>query len=395
MIMNETGRITLQLLFWACLAATAYTYFLYPLLLAVIEHLVRQRRQQADEGVATAANLPTVTIVVSAFNEEASLSAKIANCQAMDYPYEKLTFMIGSDGSTDGTNSILRTIRDSRFQTVIVENRSGKTEMLNRLMQQVDSAIVVFSDANTMYEPDAIRRLVVPFADGRVGCVIGKQILYAPDSHSCGTESLYWRYENWIKQRENVLGAVPSVNGSIFAIRRELYEPMPPGTITDDQVLGLRIMAAGWRGVFEPAAVAWEPVSTMADELRRRIRISAGNFQSMFLATRILNPMCGRVHFAFVSHKLLRWLVPMFLAGMLASNVLLAGEPFYGAALLMQGAFYGLGLLGLLMPNLAGILKVLAIPKYFLAMNAAILIGLIRFLRGRQQVTWFRAARRG
>ncbi len=389
----STSEIVVRILFWGSLAAVVYTYFLYPLLLNGLSRIQKNRHRAA--APLCGSELPKVTMVISAYNEEQVLPEKIRNCKKIDYPEDRISFLFGSDGSEDGTREILEAIRDRRFEVLIRPERRGKVQMLNTLVPRTQSDLVVFSDANTMYEPDAIREMVRLFADPRVGCVIGKQILYAPenDPESCRTESTYWRYENFIKTMESAFGAVPSVNGSIFAIRRELYRELPGQAITEDQVLGLRIMTEGHRGLFAEKAIAWEPVSTLTDELRRRIRISAGNFQSLFLVPRILDPRCGWVFFAFFSHKLLRWLVPFFLAVMLGSNLLLAGQPFYGSTMAAQGLFYLSGILGAAIPKLTGVFKILAIPKYFLAMNLAIVLGLARFLSGKQKVTWFKAAR--
>ena len=213
--------------------------------------------------------------------------------------------------------------------------------MLNRLMKMVTSDIVVFSDANTIYAPDAVRHLVKHFHSDSVGAVIGKLELTAPgnDAGACRTESLYWRYENRIKQMESALGAVPAINGGIFALRRELYQQLPAHAVTEDQVLGMKIMARGYRCLFAEQARAYEEVSNWAGELHRRIRISAGNFQSLFLVPAILNPRLGWIWFSFVSHKLLRWLVPFFLVGMFTANLFLAGRLFYGSSLILQGLF--------------------------------------------------------
>ena len=395
--MSDSGSEILTAIFWLSLAAVLYAYFLYPLLLLGLGRLRRHRDKQSDkmELLYNDSNLPAVTMVVSAYNEAAILQSKIANCQALDYPADKLSFLFGSDGSDDGTWRILRDIEDECFKAVHSRIRQGKVAMLNRLMKMVSSEIVVFSDANTMYEPEALRHLVEKFADPKVGCVIGKLELSAPANNpeACQTEGLYWRYENWIKERESTLGAVPTINGGIFAIRRELYEELPVHTVTEDQVLGMKIMVSGYRCLFSARARARETVSTLSGELRRRIRISAGNFQSLFLVPGILHPRCGWVSFAFFSHKLLRWLVPFFLFGMLSANILLAGEPFYGSTLVLQGLFYGSGLVGAALGKFSGVLKVLAVPKYFLAMNLAIVIGLARFLTKRQRVTWAKAQR--
>jgi len=395
--MTNAAEVLWRTIFWVSLGATAYTYFLYPVLLEAAAGWVQARRARRPTGAPpwSEADLPAVTMVISAYNERAVLPDKIANCRALDYPAGKLTFLIGSDGSTDGTAQWLAGMGDERFRTVHRPVRRGKAAMLNRLMKQVRSEIVVFSDANTVYAPEAVRQLVRRFADRRVGAAIGKLNLTAPagDAQVCRPEGLYWRYENRLKKLESVLGAVPTINGAIFAFRRELYAPAPRQAVTEDQVLGMKIMARGFRCVFAEDAEAQESVSTWRGELQRRVRISAGNFQSLFLAPGVLHPRCGWTWFAFVSHKLLRWLAPFFLAGMLTANLFLAGELFYGGTLLVQGLFYGLGLLGVVLSKASGAAKLLAAPRYFLTMNVAILVGLVRFLTGRQRVTWVRVPR--
>ncbi len=340
-------------------------------------------------------HLPTVTMVISAYNEEDILEDKIQNCQAIDYPTDKIKFLIGSDGSSDRTNDILKSITDERFQTIHSYERRGKVQMLNQLMGMVESQLVVFSDANTMYQTIAVKELVRKFDQENIGCVIGKLDLTVPqnDDQACQTEGLYWRYENKIKILESCLGIVPSINGGIFAIRTELFETLPAQSITEDQVLGMKIMTKGYRCVLAQKAQATENVSNFSGELKRRIRISAGNFQSLFLVPKILNPSSGPVSFAFISHKFLRWMVPFCMMVVLMSNLLLAGEIFYGSTLLLQGLFYGCGLISTALPKVTAGFKVLTIPKYFLAMNIAILIGFMRFISKRQQVTWNKAAR--
>lgn len=392
--MTESSSQFIRVVFWISFLAVAYTYFLYPLLLILVSS-IKQYLTTKSPLQKMSEDWPTVTMVVSAYNEEKVIAEKIHNCTQIDYPKDKITFVIGSDGSQDKTAEILSQVTDPRFSCLHIPARRGKVQMLNTLIHQVSSDLVVFSDANTIYQPDAIKHLVQKFQNPKVGCVIGKLNLVAPenDNQACQTESLYWRYENSIKKYESRLGIVPSINGGIFAIRRELYETLPAQAVTEDQVLGMKIMTRGYRCLFADQAQAFETVSNLAGELRRRIRISAGNFQSLFLVPRILNPFCGPVSFAFYSHKLLRWLVPFFLMIMLTANILLVGQLFYGSTLLAQGLFYTAGILGAILPKLGAGLKILTIPKYFLAMNIAIVIGFARFVTRRQKVTWSQAPR--
>ncbi len=384
-----------RVVFWVSLAVVIYTYAAYPALMMILARLVRRcGRTVSPAPGAAEENLPSVTMVISAYNEQSVMEQKIANCRALDYPADKLTFAIGSDGSDDATAAILRRVDDRRFRILLHPQRRGKVRMLNDLMEAVHAEIVVFSDANTMYDAQAIRQMTLPFADQRIGVVIGNlELRDAPSEGACRAEGAYWRFENAVKAAESAFAAVPAVNGGIFAIRRELFTPLPGQAITEDQVLGMKIMAQGYRCCQATAARAWEYVSDWRGEMRRRIRISAGNFQSLWLVRGILNPRLGRLWFTFVSHKLLRWLAPFCLVLMLAANTLLAGEPFYGGTLLAQGLFYAGGLMGALVGVSSGVLKVLAAPKYFLTMNLAIVLGLCRILSGRQRVTWARSAR--
>ena len=392
--MSLLGHHMLETVFWVNLGLIAYTYFLYPLALQVITSLRGRRRGMSpDLPSGDDDALPQVTMVISAYNEDSVLADKIKNCQEIDYPADKISFFIGLDGSDDASWAILHGVADERFRTLHSRIRRGKVQMINYLMKQVAGDIVVFSDANTMYRPDAVGQLVRQFDREDVGAVIGKLelIARADDASACRTESLYWRYENWLKQMESRLGAVSSINGGIFAIRRELYEEIPSQAVTEDQVLGMKIMVRGYRCLVADQARATESVSNFRGELRRRIRISAGNFQSLFLVPGILNPLRGWVSFSFVSHKLIRWMVPFCLLAVLLSNIFLIGSRPYGSALVFQAMFYASGLLGAVAP--VG-WKILAVPKYFLAMNLAILIGFGRFLGRRHRVTWAKASGR-
>ena len=388
--MNSLGHQMLESVFWVSLGMIVYTYFLYPLALQVIVSLRGWCQDVAlDFSPGDDDSLSQVTMVISAYNEEVMLPDKIKNCQEIDYPADKISFVIGSDGLNDASWKILAGVTDNRFRMFHSRIRRSKVQMVNYLMKQVSGDISVFSDANTMYRPDAVRQLVQRFDREEVGAVIGKldQMALADDASVCRTESLYWRYGNWLKEMESRLGAVSSINGGIFAIRRDLYEEIPSQAITKDQVLGMNIMVRGYRCLVADQARATESVSSFGGELRRQIRISAGNFQSVFLVPGILNPLRGWVNFAFVSHKLIRGLVPFYLLAVLLSNIFLAGSWPYGSALMLQTMFYASGLLGALFP--VG-WKILAIPKYFLARNVAILIGFGRFL-GRRHVTWTKA----
>jgi len=380
-------------IFWISLTLTIYTYFLYPIILKVSSWCLNIKEKHRRVKYM---NLPTVTMIISAYNEISCIEEKILNCKALDYPTDKITFLIGSDGSNDGTNEILTELQNNAFGVTIKTERQGKVAMLNDLAQKATSEIIVFSDANTIYDHDAIIQLVQHFETKSVGCAIGKLSLRDEQTttSNCSTEGLYWRYENVIKKLESKLGIVPTINGGIFAIRTHLYQQLPCNAITEDQVLGMKIMTQGYQCRFAETARAVEAVSTISGELKRRIRISAGNFQSLLFVPRILNPFTGPVSFAFISHKFIRWMVPFLMITMMLCNIYLATySPLFHFLLKSQIGFYLLAVVGAVMPNMAKIVKPMAICHYFVFMNFAILIGFYKFATNTQKTTWSVAKR--
>lgn len=392
--------------FWGCALALAHTYLLYPLLLVVLEAVrgaradlryVAGRRDRRRFAGERAGELPRVSLVVAAWNEAAVIGAKIRNSLALDYPADRLEVVIGSDGSDDGTDAIVAAAAaaDPRVRLAAGVKRSGKASVLNRTVPAASGTIVVLSDANTMLAQDAVRKLVRHFADPSVGAVCGRLRLHNPWLGGF-EERGYWVYESFLKLQEGRRGAVMGANGGLYAIRKRLFEPLPPDTIVDDFVVAMRCLLGGHRVVYDPEAVADE--ETTGDYRReriRRIRIAAGNFQALGLVGGLLHPRHGFAAFAFFSHKLLRWLVPFFLAFLLLANVSLLDRAFYRATLGAQVAFYGLALLGRVarLPGWSG--RIASAARYFVEMNVGLAQGFWRWLRGTQRVTWQRTARAG
>ena len=263
-------------IFWICLGLIAFSYLIYPGLIMVIAILF-PRSTKPDPG-----EYPEVVMVISAYNEESALREKIENCLEINYPEDKLRFVFGSDGSTDRTNEILAEA-PSRIQSIIFPEREGKIQVLNKLVPDIKEELVLFSDANTIYQPGSVKLLTAHFADPNVGGVCGKLNLVNP-SHTPGGagESLYWRYENLIKQAEGKIKSVISANGAIFAIRRDLYEPLPEDIIVNDDFSNtLTILRKNKRVVYDPRAIAEEKTSPdMESEFIRKVRISALNFNA-------------------------------------------------------------------------------------------------------------------
>ena len=272
--------------------------------------------------------------------------------------------------------------------------RRGKSGLLNAAIAETGGEILVLSDANTEYQPDAIRKLVRWFAAPEVHVVCGRVLLRDPVGGK-NVDSLYWRYENFLKQCEGRLGALLGANGPIYAIRRSAYVPIPGNTIVDDLVIPLlsKLRHKG-RIVYDDAAVAWEDTpASIGSEFRRRVRIGAGAYQSLPLLWRLLNPRHGWTAFAFFSHKLLRWLVPFLLLGMLVSSLFLLDRRFYQAALAAQAAAVAFSLAGAYLPGRGLPSKLLRVSTMFSGMNLALLVGFFRWLTTPQDGTWQRTTR--
>lgn len=387
--------------FWSAALLLAHTYFFYPLVLFAMEgvahvvHTIRfmrtggDRRRRARDEVA----LPTVSLVVAAYNEASCIQQKLENSLALDYPAERFEVLIGSDGSSDGTDDLVRRCEDARVR-LSPAPRAGKTTVLNRCVPAARGDIVVLSDANTMIDAAALRKLVRHFEDPEVGAVCGKLKLYNPTKQDY-EESAYWSYESLIKFYEGKRGAVVGANGGLYAIRRTLFQQLPPSTIVDDFVIPLRILEKGFKVVYEAEAVASEETTEDYDkEFGRRARIAAGNFQSLRMVPGLLLPTAGFPAFAFWSHKLLRWCAPALMGVALVANLFLLDSLFYRFTLLAQALFYAMAYLGK-----AGVLKrgtakrVASVAYYFVTMNLAIVVGFWRFLRNSQRAAWDRTAR--
>ncbi len=371
-------------IFWAALFLIVYTYLIYPVLLWLLA-AGRQRPEYAPLG-----EWPAASLIIAAHNEEAVLRAKLENALAMDYPAERLDIIVVSDASTDGTDRIAAEFAGRGVRLHRQAVRRGKTEAQNAGVRLARGEFVAFSDANSLYAPSALKRLLAPFADGRIGCVCGELQYANPDEQGAGKgEGLYWCYEQFLKRRESLLSSALGANGAIYALRRALFVELP-GDVISDFVAPLRAWRRGFRIAYEPTAVATEYSSgRFGDECRRRRRIVSRSLYGLWTEAGVLNPL---THFFFAfqmfSHKLLRWLVPVWLLVVLAVNIPLAGREYYGLLLALQVAFYGLAVLGLLWPERLGRYGLFYVPAYFTATNWGTLLGLLSFLMGRRHRVW-------
>jgi cellulose synthase/poly-beta-1,6-N-acetylglucosamine synthase-like glycosyltransferase len=376
-------------LFYLSLLLVLYTYLGYPLLSAALGLVLR--REVAKRPIE-----PLVSVLISAYNEESSIAATLENKLRLDYPPEKLEIIVVSDASTDGTDAIVAGFAQRSVRLLRQEPRAGKTCALNLAVPQARGEILVFSDANSLYAPDALRHLVANFADPTVGYVTG-QMVYAgedgtPVGDGCGA---YMRYENALRSLESRTGSVVGVDGGIDAVRAALYRPMNP-ELLPDFVLPLRVIEQGWRVVYEPRALLCESaLKEDADEYRMRVRVSLRAFWALLEMKRLLNPLRYPL-FAWQlwSHKVLRYLCFLFLACAYLSNALLWEHGlFFRALFLAQNVLYLCALsLGLL--ERIGIHgRFLTFSRYFCLLNVAAAHACGKFLLGRKQVLW--APRKG
>lgn len=383
-------------MFWGAALLLLHTYFFYPVILLLLDlarrAIGRLPPAADDQPFGPEADYPCVTLIVAAYNEASCIEEKIRNSLQIDYPADRFELLIGSDGSTDGTDEIVRRHVDGPVRFWRGE-RAGKASVLNACVPAASSGIVVLSDANTMIDAGAVKRLVRHFEDSEIGAVCGKLRLYNRTRREY-EESAYWTYESWIKAYEGKLGAVMGANGGLYAIRRRLFTPLPRNTIVDDFVIATRIIEQGFKMVYDAGAVAHEETTEDYEkEFKRRTRIAAGNFQSLTLVPHLLSPGLGFRAFAFWSHKVLRWFAPGLMAVAFAANLLLIARPLYAVLFAGQVLFYGLAFAGrekLLEGRLA---RIASVAYYFVTMNVALAVGFWRFACGVQGATWERTAR--
>jgi cellulose synthase/poly-beta-1,6-N-acetylglucosamine synthase-like glycosyltransferase len=384
----------MAILFWLATAVVAYTYVGFPLLVVL---RARLRPRPADRADVT----PTVSVVIAAHDEEGSIGARVDNLLGLDYPPDRIEFVIASDGSTDATVAEARRRGDPRVNVLDLP-RTGKATALNAAVAASRGEILVFSDANTAYAPDAIRVLVRSFADPAVGGVAGNQV-YLPASSASGPsdaaaatavgvgERSYWDFDRIVKDAESLGGSVISATGAMYAIRRELFREVPDG-VTDDFVTSTRVIAAGRRLVFEPAAIAYEPVAgSSRREYRRKVRIMTRGLRGVAVARDLLDPSRhGFYSLQLLTHKVLRRLMAIPLLVILVTSLFLWDEgPIYRVALVGQLAVYGLGIVGLLLgDHPAGRRPWFAIPSFFVLVNVASLHALWNLVSGRRIDRW-------
>jgi cellulose synthase/poly-beta-1,6-N-acetylglucosamine synthase-like glycosyltransferase len=387
-----------------------YTYIGYGLLLWILVKI--RQRLGLSPALAPEPDAPlAVTLIVPAYNEMAYLPAKIANCLAQDYPVAHLHLLFVIEGSTDESEAYLTDQQRSipNLRLLSGGERLGKIEAMNRAMQQVTTPVVVFTDANTELNPQAVSRLARWFVQPEVGAVTGEKRI-ATDATEAATgsgEGLYWRYESWLKRLDAELHTIVGAAGELFAIRTALFEPVEKDTLLDDFMISLRIAGRGYRVAYEPTAYALErPSFSIREEMKRKVRIAAGGFQSISRLVPLLNGFrYGWLSFQYISHRVLRWAVtPFCLPVLLLLNLLIVilatvapigstATASWWTLLVGQCLFYGMAWVGYRLENRQTRWKLTFVPFYFVFMNWCVMLGLVRFWRGGLSGVWEKAVR--
>jgi len=383
--------------FWIAGFLLVHTYALYPLSLPLLRRLFPMRKPVAASPAPGAPRNPKVSLIIAAYNEEKTLDEKIRNSFELEYPRDDLEVLIGSDGSTDRTEAIAAQYAPD-VKLFAFPQRSGKAAVLNRLVPAACGDILVFCDANTMLLKNVLQKMLPHFDNPEVGCVCGRLILHdAGEAALSIGESIYWNLESEIKKHEGQLGTVIGANGGLYAIRKELYHEIPVDCkVMDDFFVTTHVLRAGKAVVYEPQAIGHEETSLDAyGEFHRKVRISQANFNLLPRYLPLLNPLRPMVAYGFLSHKLLRWLAPLLLIALLLANIALAPfSPFFAGVLAAQAVFYAVAVLGYYGNGRTRRYKFLLIPYYFVSMNGALLLGLVKALTARHDGgTWSRVER--
>jgi biofilm PGA synthesis N-glycosyltransferase PgaC len=377
----------LTILFWVSSALVIYTYILYPCIIFCCVMLFKKQKHFPDPQT-----MPKVSLICSVYNEENVLQEKLLNLASLMYPIDNFEIIIGSDGSTDGSNEILLSSNIPNLHTNIFPVRRGKASVLNDLMKTANGEIVIFTDANTMYQNDTVSQLVSHFSDLTVGGVCGNLILNEKkDVTGEIGETSYWKFENIVKQLESDFQTLIGATGGIYAIRRSLFKPLPSSkAIVDDFLIPIEVVKKGYRVIYNSKALAYEnSTGSVIREFKRKVRIGASNFSSIAEYRTLLHPRHGFVAFALWSHKIIRWFVPIILIAIFILTGILAHQAvLYQLIFLGEIFFIAISIFGLLAELSHFRIGFLGIPYYFTAMNTALLIGFIKFIIRRQRSTW-------
>lgn len=390
----------MEIIFWISLFIIFYTYLGYGFILYLILRIRRIIKGKRPEIFYGWDDLPTCTLLIAAYNEENFISEKIRNTLALEYPEGKLEVIFITDGSTDRTPDILKEY--PQIKLLHQTERKGKVAAMHRAMAYVKTEVIIFTDANTELNKDALCKISRHYADESVGAVAGEKRIKVKELADAGTagEGFYWRYESILKNWDSELYSTVGAAGELFSVRSDLYQTVENDTILDDFMISMLIAAKGYRIIYEPEAYAFETASeNITEELKRKIRIAAGGIQSILRLKELLNIFrFGTLSFQYISHRVLRWTIsPFLLVLVLILNILIPvynDNPIYSLLLLGQVIFYLLALFGLIFEQKYIRIKLFFIPYYFCVMNYAVMAGIKRYWGKQQSALWEKAKRK-
>jgi len=373
----------MALTFWILISLIVYAYFGYPLILSFIAYFSKKQVKKKEI-------YPYVSIIIAAHNEEMSIRNKLEDTMHLDYPREKLEIIVASDNSTDRTNEIVRNYNDPKIKLLSFTERKGKTFIQNEAVKETKGEIILFSDATTIYDTQLLKKIVRNFADSNVGAVGGELVYVNKNKSLIGKgDGFYWKYEKFLKKSESQATSLIGLSGCCYAIRKELYEPLRPDLISDF-VMAQVVYKKNRRVVYEPEAISYEETNeTPKDEFKMRVRVGVRTLYGLWCMRNLLNPFkYGFFSVQLISHKILRYLVPILLILLFLENLILQINNqfwFYKLSLYLQIIFYLSAFLGWVFRERKTFIY---IPFYFCLTNFALLIGIFKFLRGEKQVLW-------
>jgi biofilm PGA synthesis N-glycosyltransferase PgaC len=382
--------IFLQIVLWSAIAAVLHTYIGYP----VGIYMRSRHEKEVEDATASNVELPSVTVLIPAHNEERWIARKIENAIALEYPRERRHILIACDGCTDRTVAIAESYAQDGVEVQQYRQRRGKTALLNRVIPTVATEIVVVTDATAQLSPEALQLLGNHFKDPHVGCVTGPRVCVPTESAASEGEGLYWRYEAWVKRSESRLGTCLGANGQVMAVRKSLFPHLPD--INDDFYVGMKVLVFDRAKVlFEPGAKAFIPsAATLRQELERKIRTNVCFLRDMHYLKQGLNPRRSPIWWRLLSHHVMRRIVPFAMIVALTGALLLWHEGgLYRLLSVAQVAFYSSAIVGFLLERRHARLRIFYFPFYFCFANLAVLLAWTRWLRGTQQYAWQRAER--
>lgn len=386
-------------LFWVSIFIIFYTFLGYGIFLYLIVKLKRIVKKPFQFSTPT--NLPTVSLLIAAFNEEEIIEEKIQNCLALAYPKDKLKIIFITDGSSDKTAEI---VAKNNQVSLLHENiRAGKMAAIKRAIPYITSEVIVFTDANTFLNLTAINELVKHYQNPKVGAVAGEKRIYVAQQADASTagEGFYWKYESTLKKWDYELYSNVGAAGELFSIKTNLYQPIENDTIVDDHMIAMRIAEKGYIIAYEPNAYALETSSANTkEELKRKIRIAAGGIQSIFRLKKAANPFHNPIlTFQYISHRVLRWTItPWLMVFVFFQNIAICINftelVIYQIILVLQIVFYLAAILGSILESKSIKIKILFIPFYFCMMNYATILGTFRYFKGKQSAAWEKSKRK-